>query len=42
MIKTLLNATLLVTLVSAAADAQINAGTLKPEGSLPFTITVIK
>src|SRR5947208_13540753 len=41
MIKTLLNATLLVTLVSAAADAQINAGTLKPEGSLPFMVTQV-
>ena len=39
--KTLLNAALLLTLVSATARAQINAGTLKPEPSLPFTMTQV-
>ncbi len=39
--KTLLNAALLVTLVSATARAQINAGELKPESSLPFTMTQV-
>src|SRR5437762_13347034 len=37
--KTLLNAALLLTLVSATAQAQINAGELKPEASLPLTMT---
>src|SRR5471032_2677084 len=37
--KTLLNAALLLTLVPATARAQINAGELKPEPSLPFTMT---
>ena len=37
--KTLLNAALLLTLVSAPARAQINAGELKPEANLPFTMT---
>jgi hypothetical protein len=35
--KTILTVALLVTLVSATARAQINAGELKPEPSLPFT-----
>src|SRR5213593_3073872 len=39
--KTLLNAALLLTLVSATAQAQINAGELKPESSLPFTMTQV-
>src|SRR5260221_11670693 len=39
--KTLLKAALLVTLVSAPARAQINAGALKPEPSLPFTVTQV-
>src|SRR5471030_1053855 len=39
--KTLLNAALLLTLVSATARAQINAGALKPEPSLPFTMTQV-
>src|SRR5471032_1007589 len=39
--KTLLNAALLLTLVSATARAQINAGELKPEPSLPFTMTQV-
>src|SRR5437762_9570375 len=39
--KTLLNAALLLTLVSATAQAQINAGELKPEASLPFTMTQV-
>src|SRR6202140_3933302 len=39
--KTLLNAALLLTLVSASARAQINAGELKPEPSLPFTMTQV-
>ena len=37
--KTLLNTALLVTLVSGTAYAQTNAGELKPEPSLPFTMT---
>ena len=37
--KTLLNVALLFTLASATARAQINAGDLKPEPSLPFTMT---
>src|SRR5262245_5384167 len=39
--KTLVNATLLLTLVSVPARAQINAGELKPEASLPFTMTQV-
>ncbi len=39
--KTLLNAALLLTLVSATARAQINAGEQKPEPSLPFTMTQV-
>src|SRR6266550_2499322 len=39
--KALLNAALLLTLVSATARAQINAGDLKPEPSLPFTMTEV-
>ena len=39
--KTLLEAALLLTLVSATAEAQINAGDLKPEPSLPFTMTQV-
>ncbi len=41
LVKTLLNATLLLTLVPATARAQINAGELKPEPTLPFTITKV-
>src|SRR5262244_2699900 len=37
----LVNATLLVTLSSTAAHAQINAGTKAPEPSLPFTMTQV-
>jgi aldose sugar dehydrogenase len=39
--KTFLNAALLLILVSASARAQINAGELKPEPSLPFTMTQV-
>src|SRR5205807_6617667 len=39
--KTILNAVLFVTLVSATARAQINAGELKPEADLPFTMTKV-
>jgi glucose/arabinose dehydrogenase len=39
--KTLLKAALLLTLVSPTAQAQINAGDLKPEPSLPFTMTEV-
>ena len=39
--KKLLNAALLLTLASAPARAQINAGELKPEPSLPFTMTQV-
>src|ERR1700716_921821 len=39
--KTLLSSALLLTLVSASARAQINAGELKPEPSLPFTMTQV-
>jgi glucose/arabinose dehydrogenase len=39
--KTLLKAALLLTLVSPTAQAQINAGDLKPEPSLPFTMTKV-
>src|SRR5438552_2678650 len=39
--KTFLNAALLLTLVSAPALAQVNAGTQKPEATLPFTLTQV-
>jgi len=39
--KTLLSAALLLTLVPAAARAQINAGQQKDEPSLPFTMTQV-
>ena len=39
--RTLVNAALLLTLVSATAQAQINAGDQKPEPSLPFTMTQV-
>ena len=39
--KTLLNAALLFTVVSATARAQINAGELKPEPGPPFTMTQV-
>jgi glucose/arabinose dehydrogenase len=39
--KTILNAALLVTLASATARAQINAGEQKPEQSLPFMMTEV-
>ena len=39
--KTLLNAALLLTLASASAWAQVNAGERKPEPSLPFTMTQV-
>jgi glucose/arabinose dehydrogenase len=39
--KTFLKAALLLTLVSASARAQINAGEQKPEPSLPFTVTQV-
>jgi glucose/arabinose dehydrogenase len=39
--KTLLKVALLLTLVPATARAQINAGELKPEASLPFTMTQV-
>ena len=39
--RTFLHAALLLTLVSATARAQINAGELKPEPSQPFTITQV-
>src|SRR6266478_3779790 len=39
--KTLLNVALLLTLVPGIARAQINAGELKPEPSLPFTMTQV-
>ena len=39
--KMLLKAALLLTLVSASAHAQINAGELKTEASLPFTMTQV-
>ena len=37
----LLNAALLVTLVSATAQAQVNAGAQKPEAGLPFAMTQV-
>ena len=39
--RTLAAAALLLTLVSATAQAQINAGEQKPEPSLPFTMTQV-
>src|ERR671937_270183 len=39
--KTLAHAALLLTLVTATVRAQINAGELKPEASLPFTMTKV-
>src|SRR2546425_11084335 len=39
--KTLLIAALLLMLVSSAARAQINAGELKPQPDLPFTMTQV-
>src|SRR5215208_5959677 len=39
--KTLLNAALLLALVTATVSAQINAGERKPESSLPFTMTEV-
>jgi glucose/arabinose dehydrogenase len=39
--KTLINATLLLALASAPAWAQTNAGELKPEADLPFTLTQV-
>jgi glucose/arabinose dehydrogenase len=39
--KTLVKTALLLTLVAATARAQINAGELKPEPSLPFTMTQV-
>jgi glucose/arabinose dehydrogenase len=39
--RTLLKAVLLLTVVSTPARAQINAGELKPEASLPFTMTQV-
>jgi len=39
--KTLLHAALLLTLVSSTARAQTNAGNLKPEPNLPFTMTQV-
>src|SRR6188472_59413 len=39
--RTLLKAVLLLALVSTPARAQISAGELKPEASLPFTMTQV-
>src|SRR6266516_3037581 len=39
--KTRLNAALLLMLAPTAVRAQINAGELKPESSLPFTMTQV-
>lgn len=39
--KAFANAVLLLTLVSGSAQAQINAGALKPEPDLPFTMTQV-
>jgi glucose/arabinose dehydrogenase len=39
--KTLVTAALLLILVSTTARAQVNAGTLKPEAELPFTLTQV-
>jgi hypothetical protein len=40
-VKTLLNAALLLTLASATARAQINAGRPNPQPSLPCTMTEV-
>jgi glucose/arabinose dehydrogenase len=40
-VKTFLKAALLLTLVSAPAHAQINAGEQKPEATVPFTMTQV-
>lgn len=37
----LMKAALIFTLASAAAWAQVNAGELKPEAELPFTMTTV-
>jgi glucose/arabinose dehydrogenase len=39
--KTVVNAALLLTLASATAQAQVNAGEQQPEPSLPFTMTQV-
>src|SRR3954454_23638075 len=39
--KPLLNAVLLFMLAAGTAHAQVNAGTLKPEADLPFTMTQV-
>ena len=39
--KTFLNAALLLTLVPATARAQVNAGELKPDPNVPFTLTQV-
>ena len=39
--KTLLHTSLLLTLVSMPARAQVNAGEQKPEADLPFTMTQV-
>src|SRR3954466_14211210 len=39
--KLFLHAALMLTAVSAPARAQINAGELKPEADLPFTMTQV-
>jgi len=39
--KPLLNSVLLFTLGAGTAQAQVNAGTLKPEADLPFTMTQV-
>src|SRR3954447_9446386 len=39
--KTILNAALLVALAAGTARAQVNAGELKPEATLPFTMTQV-
>ncbi|MEP6620953.1 MAG: PQQ-dependent sugar dehydrogenase [bacterium] len=39
--KAFVRAALFLTFVSAAAEAQVNAGALKPESSLPFTMTQV-
>ena len=39
--KALLNAALLLTMVSGTAHAQVNAGAQKPEASVPFTLTQV-
>jgi len=40
-VKTLLNASLLLIVVSTTAHAQVNAGELKPEAALPFSMTKV-